>query len=330
MKLEKLLALLGLFAVLAGAVLVKKVVTERAAARSGEAPVLVALYPDVSAAFVDTVTLYKGKDADATSRVVLSKAPSGDWKMSSRGGARAARATVEGFLKAVGRMKGEPRAQSSSVLKDFRLTEEEAVHVELARPGGKAVHFLVSPIRPGRSGNFVRDRASDSVVVASEDLLSMMGVYDRDGAPNYKSFADLQVVPLDLTKVERAELATDAEGRLALVREGEGASASWRFDPADGNVDRSKVTSFLAGVYNLYASDVPASPPPADAFAAAGESWLLVKEKDAPAKALDLGSLDPDQKAYLVRVRPEGLVYRVPQAAIEGIKKTKSFFKAAS
>lgn len=327
MKLKKLITLLIVLAVLIVLAAVKISANRREAAKEKQPAVLYSLNKDVSTAFVSKLAVYRGDDAK--DKVVLEKSDAGDWSVTSHFGQRARKDAVERLLKDAAGLKGEVRADKKDVLGDFHLTDAQAVHIEFYGPGDKPLaDTLVSPLRVAASENFARSKNSDKVIAADTDVLSDLGIYDKDAKPDYKRFADMQALNVKPDELDRIEIAQEKAAPLVLVKQPDKGNF-WVFEPADPKVevDPNKVTQYVNLVNNLYASETLDPTTPGLGLASEPLVSLTVKKEGKPsALKLFAAPENKDKKTADIRVDSTGPVFRLGAPSVDALKKDKNFF----
>lgn len=336
MKLKKLLVLILVAALLVILNFMKKIEgdKERRAADAEALQTVRLVETEASVASVDRLLLQSG--ADEAKRVVIVKNTEGGWRIESRYNVRADRGQVEGLIQKASAAKGEVRPSSKDVIGDFSLKEDQAFHVALqARDGADIARLLVSPIRPLQSRNFVRLAGSDRVLVTDSDLLSSIGIYMQGAPLEYKTFADLRVVPADVSKLGRIQVIPRAGASFALVKQEGSDPVVWKTDPDGGSeVETAKVNDFLSGLTSLFARDV-LDPQAADHGLDEKSPWLVLTEtKDGKTTEYRVlrGKRSLETKTAVLKSLPDGLVYEVNDDTLEKLLKRDkaSFLKAAS
>ena len=333
MKFKKLLFLIAVLAVLVVAGLVKRVHVQKAEQDQQKAAVAVQpLLKSLETSEVSKLSCQAGDDDKGA--VLLRKQESGDWVVESHFGARAKKWQVDQLLKNVSSAKGELRSDSAEVLGDYRLLENQAVHLRFFGASGKELcHLLISPERAPAWQNFVRLAGSKQVLLISGDLLSNLGVNKKEDKPDPKNFTDLQAVKLDVSKVTKIETnASKTPWTLVKTEDKEKKKPVWNFEPpAPGQkeeVDPDKVSNFISSLTRLNGQSV-LDPKAAGYGFDEKPFWIRLShtKDDKPVQTeLYLGKPDAEKKTAALKVMPEGLVYEVNGASTEAVKTDRANF----
>jgi len=213
---------------------------------------------------------------------VIELARAGDgWEVASRWDWPAKQDQVQRLLDDLEGLKGERRASSGETFEDFRIGDEQGLHlVGLGSGGTELFHLVVGKAAP-RGGEFVRAGDSEDVYLTQARLASSFGIWGDDPkAPEAKRWIDLQVHKADRNEVDRIVLH-DGKQEISLVKEfaevepksaeddtsGTAAPVAsaeptvdrtqWTWKPDDGGAfDKNAVDGILGTLCSLYASDV--------------------------------------------------------------------------
>jgi len=186
MKPKNLIPLVVIVAILAGIVIYRQA-TYRTPSIV-EQTRLVRLAPEgLSKSDFATIELYQGRKPEE--KLVLAFDSGADkWRVSTHFNAPVKKDTIDKYLDAMVKMKGEPRATAGSEadLEQYNLTDAKALHVvgykkEATEP---TVHYLVgkSPEKAYRTV-FMRAAGSNDVFVEETNLRQMAGIYDDTPPP---------------------------------------------------------------------------------------------------------------------------------------------------
>ncbi len=319
MKFKKLLILVLAAAVLVLLNVLKKFETDKdRSAHDRDARATVRLVQaEITPAFVDRVSIRKG--GAGGDELTLVK-PDGEWRIESRFGARAGSGQVENLIRKLSEARGEPRTDSADVLGDFLLREDQAYQISISAKGSDLARVLVSPKRSSPTENFARTAGSNRIFSTDTDFLSVLGIYAEGSKLDYKVFADLRVVPADVSKVTRIA-ASPAKGADVLLVKKEGSGpAEWHFDSDAGpDADTAKVNEFLSGVTNLFANDA-LDPAGTDYGFDENKVWLsLTESKDG--KTAEYRLLLGSRSAGAVHLKslPEARVFEVAEAGVDSL-----------
>lgn len=208
---------------------------------------------------VRAVKLYFG---EAGTEYLLLAKPHDAWLVVSHYNAPAAAARVEKALKELVGLSGEFRADEPSVLKDFELTDQQALHIELykkARPVGKpAAHLLAGLGQAG--GGFTRRAGESAVYHVPVDLRSLMGLRGQALAkrrPEPDFWLDKSVLNIKKDDITGFEITMPDKKLVFEVEQGAGGKAVHLKNAPKGLVARQEVLDSLPGfIASLTASEV--------------------------------------------------------------------------
>ena len=330
MRFKKLVALLLVLAALAVAALAKKTALDKERrAETGEAlKAETSLGAEISPAFVSKLEIKRGVEGSESMTLVKDN---DRWTISSHYGTHARKEPVDELLKNLSAVRGEARSENPSVLEDFSLTDAKAIHIRLLGAGDKELaHFLLSPLRPRGTQNFIRLAGSPKVLATTADVLATLNIFSKDDKLDYHGFAEFRVAGVESSKVNSFELDPPGGQKLSFIRKEEkDKPVSWTLsDDVTAAIDAQKVNEFLSSLYNLYAVDNV--DPAAHAKDFQGEPWLrlYLKPGEKP-ETLEIRSAprSEEKKTRLLQVTPEGLVYELSDAQTETVlSKNREFF----
>ncbi len=126
---------------------------------------------------VDRLEIFLGSKEDE--KVLLEKEASG-WRVMSHFDAPGNSDKVSTLLDKFKNLEGEFRVAQKSVLGDFDLTEERAIHFTIYKKKDTQplLYLLVGKSLPG--GGFVRPKGEDTVYVVDEDFRKEIGLFTDD------------------------------------------------------------------------------------------------------------------------------------------------------
>ena len=320
MKLRKLIVLGVLFLALVATVIVKRAAQSRSASRSEESAFSTekvlekAFAPSFASEFIIRID---GKEH------LFRKDTNGLWKAVSRFGARARKDFIEDLLKKMEVLSGELRSEERSLVKDYGLTDDEAIHFIIKGSDAKMLaHLLLARERSQGSANFVREAGSGRVYLTDTDLLMKLGSFMKGIPVNDRSFIDLKLADLQAAEVSRIELTNAGQETLVVTkRPAEGdKTEGWVSGPDE--LKTEKIVSWITALNNLTASDTvdPAAYPESTAQ----KPWILIESVKAgqPSVIRIRSAAGPrDAKSSVLCVDPDGICYEVPDDRLTELKK---------
>jgi hypothetical protein len=184
MKPKNLVPLILIFAVLAGLVLIKQATkkTPNIVEQTG----LVTLMPDgISKGDIAKLEIFSGAKPDE--KLVLAyDADGAKWRVPTHFNSPVKQETIDKYLDAVVKMKGEPRTMGASDenLASYDLTDSAAFHVAAYKKDSTEpmFHLLVGK-SPGYKSVFIRKQGSNDVFVEQTDLRQEAGIYNAAQQP---------------------------------------------------------------------------------------------------------------------------------------------------
>ncbi len=185
MKPKSLIPLVIIVAILAGWVAYKK--TSQHPQTMIEQTKLVKLLPDgFSKSDVARIELCSGDKTDE--KLVLTYDKGADkWRVTNHFNAPAKKETVDKYLDAIAKMKGEPRTMGASeaALADYNLTDAKAFHIAGFKEGGvEPIFKLLVGKAPGYKEVFVRKGGGNDVFVDDTNLKQQAGINDDTPRPS--------------------------------------------------------------------------------------------------------------------------------------------------
>lgn len=332
MKNKKLIGLLVALGVLLTAAATKKIFEgQRAVVEdiAKEKETVATLTQNLLPEALGEVVLYKGAESDK--KIEIKRGEKDAWFLSSRYGIRAREEALKPFLKGLSNLSGSIRATSKSVFSDFKIGDDEGLHVILKNIAGKDVAHLVIGLSVPRWGvNFMRRADSDKVVmIEGENLLATLGLYTPKDNLEDRSIGDYHVFAGDVKKADRLEMAQSKKESCILVK-----SDTWNFEPADprAKIEPAKIDEFLRILSDMLGRDVV---DPKGAGYGLEQPLATVKvtfREGEQVKVLEaqLGGPVAQEEMSYVRVLPADIVFKVPENAALNLKQNKAYFLQAT
>lgn len=318
MKPKSLIPLVIIVAILVGLVAYKK--STQHAPTMLEQTKLVGLLPDgFSKADVARIELCSGDKADE--KLVLTYDKGADkWRVTTHFNAPAKKETVDKYLDAIAKLKGEPRTKGASetALADYNLTDAKAFHVAGFKEGATEPLFqLLVGKSPSYKEAFVRKSGSNDVFVDDTNLKQQAGINDdsarppRPGQkkeekdeekplpkPEATTWLDKEIVKVDTSKLTKVTLNLPDKTLVFERREKPKppAPAAPPAPPADDKKDQPAGSSEAQSGAVSPITVTPSMPPAAAASPAPAAAdkpeyeWVLVSggnSMTAKAKSID-------------------------------------------
>lgn len=167
--------------------------------------------------------------------IVRVRKHAGAWSVPSRFDAPGQSTKIQQFLTQLSTLQGELRADSTAVLDDFRLTDEQALHFKVYTdaPDQPAFHLLAG--QGSGSNSFLRRAGAGRVYSVNLNLYTAVGLSSdtTDQTPTAKPWLDLHIQHVPKEQVTAVELH-------APTRELRFTTAS---SAASGGADASQMSS---------------------------------------------------------------------------------------
>lgn len=328
MKLRKLIALIAIVSLLTALALVKSNITKKQLVQEEIAASRpFTLTEDLATGFIRKITIYRGDDEK--NKIILLKDDTDNWRIENKFNVKARKENVENLLKDLSGLKGELRAESKSVFGDFHLEDAQGIHIILEAQEAKTLaHIIVSADKPGSDSSFLRLKDSEKIILAPKDIPGRLNIYNKEAKLDNNYFADFKLLSFDPKKIEKIETARKGKNILTLVKKKESDNKYvWDFEPAvkKAEIDPGKIDSFLQNASNIFAQD--ALDPGLIDYGFGQDNFSLAFETDEKKTlAIEVGNYLEKEKAYYVKITPENQVFKVPEYAIQNIKKDKNYF----
>jgi len=328
MKLKKLIILIAIVSLLTALALIKNNVTKKQLVQEEIAASRpFALTEDLAVGFIRKITIYRGDDEK--NKIILLKDDTDNWRIENKFNVKARKENVENLLRDLSGLKGELRAESKSVFGDFHLEDTQGIHIILEAQDAKTLaHIIVSADKPGWDSSFLRLKDSEKIILAPKDIPGRLNIYSKEAKLDNNYFADFKLLSFDPKKIEKIETARKGKNLLTLVKKKESDNKYiWDFEPAvkKAEIDPGKIDSFLQNASNTFAQD--SLDPGLIDYGFGQDNFSLALETDEKKTlAIEVGNYLEKEKAYYVKITPENQVFKVPEYAIQNIKKDKNYF----
>lgn len=286
--------------------------------------------PRILEEFVTRLVFYQGDEPE--NKVIIVKTPDGEWVIETLFGARARQNFISGLIKDLSELRGTWRADTPTVLADFKIRDEEGLHIILEGAGGQEIyHAVVGRKAPRWNINFIRQAGTSKVASVSRAFLDITGLKKEEDRLKGATFAELRLWESEsLSKVQKVWIKTAAPAPVTLVKLAEDNKAKlpagWYIDPPSARsvADDRKVTRFLRGLMTIR---------PQDRMDPKGSGYGLdtlvlsaaieTKEEDGATRAyrMDLSFVTAPEKAVYAQMFPSQEIYRIREQSIADINK---------
>ena len=130
------------------------------------------------------------------------------WTVPALWNAPADEKKMKAFMETLSGLKGEERANSTEVLSDFGIRDEEAIHLVLFDETGEKTHLLAGTKNAGRGNLFLRRKGSNKVYLVPAELASQIGIsMDSTRAKlDANQWANRDLFSLAPDQVQKAEI----------------------------------------------------------------------------------------------------------------------------
>jgi hypothetical protein len=274
------------------------------------------------------IILYKGDLPDK--KIQINKGEKDAWFLESRWGVRAREKAIPDFLKNLSGLQGTVRSMSRDVFSDFKIADNEGLHVVLKNADDKeTLHLVIGGIMPRWGAYFARLGASEKVVlVEGGNMFASLGLFRIEDSLDDYSLGDYRLFEADLKRADRLDIILPKKEACAIVK-----SEGWAFEPPDKRaaVDPARVDEFLRIVSEMRGRDV-VDPNGSGYDLEPPQAIVKISWKEgAAAKTVEaqLGGPVAKEGMFYVRVGPGNLVYKVPENAALNLGQNKAYFAKA-
>ncbi|MBW2120509.1 MAG: DUF4340 domain-containing protein [Deltaproteobacteria bacterium] len=307
--------------------------------------------PGFVAGQVGRLEVYRGGRKEKG--VLIEKEASG-WRVKSYFNGPGDGERVSLLLKELGTLEGEFRVSDPSVLGDFDLTEDKAVHLVLYRQGsGKPWwHLLLGKSLP--NGEFVRQQGEDPVYLIDRNLRRDLGFFGEDARRGVEQTRWVDKTILEFKEEEVHRLSMEWPDRKCIFErrkkggpspggaEGgggpqEGAGAREGFEwvvagrPGPFPLKEKVVGEILAALSRLRAVDIVDPKEKEEKGLDAPPFRCTIAFAGGGTKTLVASHPDPLQDGYMVIEGGDGTVYRVSRYTFDRVfRKGADLFEIPS
>ncbi len=146
---------------------------------------------------VTALEIYRGGKEDEKVSLVLKDKR---WEVASRFSAPGSGKKINEFLGKLKELEGEYRSDGTGILDDYKLSDEESLHMAVFRKNEKtpSYHLLVGKSDTYR-GRFVRRAGENAVYTINVNIASEVGVWgqDTEKVPESQTWLDKTVIDLE-------------------------------------------------------------------------------------------------------------------------------------
>ena len=280
---------------------------------------------------ISKIIVYKGENQN--NRIVIAKDSKGVWLVEDKFNAIARQDAIANILNELLGLKGEVRAESKNVFRDFQIEDAFSAQIILEDKSGKALsHILVSFLQPEWSKNFIRQAGSEKIVLVNKNILALFNLFGKEAKLDDSSLVDYRLCQFEAEQIDKIGLKVKGSKEplnLKKAKNDAAAVPAWGFEPLSmvkGEIDQAKVKEFLNSVANLYAMEVL---DPAQGNYGFNSSYLqVILESSNSLKPIqiDVGDFIEPQRAYYIKSSLADQVFKIPEAYVQHLKKDKTFF----
>ncbi len=334
MNARKLVIIAAVVVFLAALAAVKKNVRDRQAAQEDQAPPVeeVTLVSDLPANLVTRIEVYKG--AKPEEKLVLSKEGEA-WTVASKFGVKARPDEVDRIFREMKVLKGELRVDSSVVFPDFKIGDDEGLHIIMSAGAEKPLlHLVVGLRRVGWNKNFMRLEGEQRIVLVSKDLLRLLRVFGDEGKVDTAYAADYKMFSFDPSQVVKVTIRPAAAKEPLVLRKDPAAAppqSSWAFDPPlqsrREELDPDKAQALVQAVADMAGQDAVDPGLAQDHGLRPASTEVILEDAQGQTVAqLNIGSRLESEKVNYVEARPSGLCFKVASDTVDKVKGDRASF----
>ncbi len=283
------------------------------------------LFPDTAGEQFGTLSL---TGADGV-ELILERVGEG-WILPTSYGHAAAADKVERVLDELAGLMGDFRSDNKSVLADYALDEQQAIHLRARDLAGAELgHLLLGSNLSGGSGFFVRRAGEDTAYAARGNLLGSLGIWGENREIAAKSFLDLKAFEVDRQQVDRLRII-NAGGELELSKVFDAPPADtvavdrsqygWRSGAL--TLDKAKTDGVLGALASIQAQDL--LDPAGDYGFSDNPRRVELQLADGGSRVVEFGVVVAEPAAGVaMRVYGDEAVYRVYERLPDRIFKSR-------
>lgn len=154
----------------------------------------------------DRIEIYRGGNED--NKVALTREDD-QWYVESKFNAPGKKNTIEEFLDKMKTLEGEFRSDEASVISDYALEEDKALHITVRRKNEeKAGYHLIIGKKETYGRSFVRRSGENTVYTINVNLASEVGIWSEGKSPEADRWMNKTALDLDKEKIVKIALKT--------------------------------------------------------------------------------------------------------------------------
>ncbi len=258
--------------------------------------------------------------------VVRLRQRDGHWLVPSRFDAPGNSTKIQQLLTQVAALQGELRADAATLLEDFRLKDEQALHLKLYTDttDTPALHVLAG--KSSGANGFMRRADSTKVYIVNLNLQTMAGLSSTtpEAAPPAKPWIDLRLQNVPKEQITAVELHTPARALRFTTQPPEAGQAtmpaSWQLaSPTLPYSVKSDAVESLVNTLRAVQGDDIVDPANMAAYGLDATAYRATLTVQASAQeprqvTLSIGADVPDKSgSHYARLDTGGPVYVLPQ-----------------
>jgi hypothetical protein len=336
MKLKQLIILFVIVVILGGLVMLKKYREPKELEIAEYVELKFQPGEDEDLDQVSRVTVYKGEE-NKEDPVILVKTEKKRWQVESFYNVGADKDKVKSLIGTLSALEGELRSSSAKTFKDFAISDEKGIHVELEDSDGEKRAVVIGLESIGYRGNFIRKAGSSETYFVDRNLLSKVGIWGnaKEAELEEKFFFDLTFLEFDEDEISSFSIARYEDNnpiyasRIMRSIEEETEKRRWAFvrDDLPFDIDASKIKTFLKDIQKKRATEVVAFEEDFD-YGFDKPVWELFAEREdrEPLKFIGGKFKDDDSNQLYMREKDASVVYLVSDYIFKEINKDDGNF----
>jgi hypothetical protein len=255
------------------------------------------------------------------------------WRLKNLANAPVFEEWVNQIVRSLLEARGEVRGRSADLFDDFRIGDDEGVHLEMAGwDGTQVLHLIVGKPTSDWRGSFVRKEGEETVYLVRANLRSILRLRGSVEEPEVEpsAWADMEMVPFQSNELGLVEVE-GPDGGFTLVYEeplgieGESPPAPrWVLrSPEGAPFDEEKLRRLANGAASLRAQKVADLQDAAAAGLEAAERRIRAEAKTGESVTVLVGGeVEGDEGARYGRVAANETIYVLPRYALESLFQT--------
>ncbi len=247
----------------------------------------------------------------------------GRWVVQSHYGISANETVLSTFLDKLDKLDGELRSNDSALLRDYGISDEEAVHIILKQNSSEMSHLVLGNKKAGYQNNFVRKNGSNAVYLVDQNLLSDLGFWQDVTEENFNIDRWQDKYPLRSRLVRdnilEIKVIGAEEGNNFIVKKNAKEDSSEEWTTPEGElIEVDKVNEVINNFKNFMVTAIDKQEISVENALTAEfvqgervESYTVTKNI----------SLDAGQNCHLLRINADTREYCISKEAVADLKE---------